>query len=245
MLARHTNTTSFTLAPDDPAYPPLLGRASGAPPLLYCQGDGALLLSPSVAVVGTRRPTTAGRRRAGELAAAFVRRGLTVMSGLALGVDGEAHGAAMAAGGRTVAVLATPLERCAPPSHADLQRRLATEHLVVTRCAPGTPVGRRNFPIRDGLLAGLTAAVVVVEADDGSGTLHTVRRALALRRPVFVAPNACLGTWLDDALRRGACRLATDDEALDSAAARTRAVHAGATTGGQGRLPFLYHENHA
>lgn len=154
---------------------------------LFASGDTQLFRRPFVAVVGTRRPSPTGLVCASEIAASIVRAGLVVASGLALGIDGAAHRGAMAAGGRTVALLGTPLDRVYPAAHRELQARIAREHLLLSPFAWGEPVTRGNFPRRDRVLAALSAAVVVIEAGEQSGTLHTVREAARLGRPILLA----------------------------------------------------------
>jgi DNA processing protein len=163
-----------------------LGRRS--PATLFAAGDRRLLDAPAVAVVGTRAPSAEGLAHARAIAAALARGGFVVLSGLAFGVDAAAHRAALAAGGRTIAVIGTPLERVYPAAHAALQAVIARDHLVLSPFARGSAVTRGNFPQRDLVLAALALAVVVVEADDGSGTLHTANEAVRLGRLLLVAP---------------------------------------------------------
>ncbi len=118
-----------------------------------------------------------------------------VLSGLALGIDAAAHRSALAAGGRTIAVIGTPLERTYPAAHVALQAAIAQDHLVLSPFSRGAPVTRGNFPQRDRVLAALAVAVVVVEAGDGSGTLHTVNEAQRLGRLLLLAPPV-RGAWV-------------------------------------------------
>lgn len=163
-----------------------LGRRSAG--TLFAAGDRRLLDAAAVAVVGTRAPSAEGLAHARSIAAALARAGFVVLSGLALGIDAAAHRAALAAGGRTIAVIGTPLERAYPSAHATLQATIARDHLVLSPFARGAAVTRGNFPQRDRVLAALAVAVVVVEAGDGSGTLHTANEALRLGRLLLVAP---------------------------------------------------------
>ncbi|MFO0586536.1 MAG: DNA-processing protein DprA [Polyangiaceae bacterium] len=183
------SATSFPLFPSDSVVllsAARLGRRS--PMRLFARGDVASLERPAITIVGTRAASEQGLAHAAEIAASCARAGFVVVSGLALGVDVAAHRAALSAGGRTVAVLGTPLDRSYPAAHASLQWRIAREHLVVSPFAIGSPVTRGNFPQRDRVMAALAVAVVVIEAPDGSGTLHTVREAVRLGRPVLLAP---------------------------------------------------------
>jgi len=178
------------------AYPARLRDAAHPVEVLYCQGCPYLLELRCVAIVGTRHPSPAGVALAAQLARRFAQRGFGVLSGLAAGIDSVAHRAALDAGGATVAVLGTPLTAVYPRANAELQRRLARDHLVVSQ----VPIVRytrqsmcRNhqfFRDRDATLAALAEAVVIVEAGDRSGALICARHALELRRPVFV-PDRC------------------------------------------------------
>ena len=174
--------------------------------LLHIAGDVALLGRPGVAVVGSRRASHRGRALAADVAAELVRRGLVVVSGLAVGIDATAHEAAMHAGGRTLAVIGTSLDQAYPRHHAELQARISRDHLVVSPFATGTPTSRWHFPKRNRVMARLAKAMVLVEAGESSGTRHQVRECLDLGRPVFVH-DALLGSdgpsWLVDLARRG------------------------------------------
>jgi DNA processing protein len=156
-------------------------------PRLYAAGDVALLDAPAVAVVGSRRASTEGLRRAYQLARDLARCGVVVMSGLATGIDRAAHEAALAHDGRTVAVVGTPLERAYPAAHAALQARIAREHLVLSPFAPGTRTQPGHFPARNRVMARLARATVVIEAGDASGSLHQVAESVRAGRPVFIA----------------------------------------------------------
>ena len=136
-----------TLTALDPDYPAALRVTDPRPPVLYCAGDAAAFVGPAVAVVGTRRATGYGRSAAQEIADELARAGVTVVSGLAIGIDGEAHAAALAAGGRSVAVLPSPLDRIYPPRHRQLAARLVAEGgALLSELAPGPqsrPAGLR------------------------------------------------------------------------------------------------------
>lgn len=156
-----------------------------APEILYAEGDLGLLRGTiRVSIVGTRGASELGRRRARKIAKQLVAERVVVVSGLALGIDHAAHTAAME-GGRTIAVIATPLDRAYPKEHAELQARLGREHLVVSQFGPGDKVGRWSFPARNRTMALLTHATVIVEAGDSSGTLHQGWEAIRLGRPLF------------------------------------------------------------
>lgn len=166
---------------------PHLVRSPRVPAPLFAAGRVELLARPLVAVVGTRSPSAAGTARASRLARELARAGVVVLSGLARGIDAAAHRAAIAAGGDTIAVIGTPIERVYPAAHADLQRLIARDHLLLSALAPGAPVERGSFPQRDRVLAALADVVVIIEAGDGSGTLHAATHAARLGRPLFLA----------------------------------------------------------
>ncbi|AFL75077.1 DNA-processing protein DprA [Thiocystis violascens] len=180
----------LTLA--DPRYPPLLAEIHDAPPLLYVRGDAGLLAEPQIAIVGSRNPTPGGLETTREFARQLVGFGLIVTSGLALGVDGAAHAAALAGGGRTVAVLGTGPDRVYPAVHRDLARRIADTGAgaLVSEFPPGQGPLARNFPRRNRLISGLSLGVLVTEAALKSGSLITARTALEQGREVFAVPGS-------------------------------------------------------
>lgn len=162
-----------------------------APGRLYAAGDLALLAAaPRVAIVGTRRASAAGLVDARRLARFLVSQGVVVVSGVALGIDTAAHEEALAAGGRTMAVLGTPLVRAYPERNRSLQERLMREHLVLSQFAAGAKVGKGNFPMRNRTMALVSHATIIVEARDGGGALHQGWEALRLGRPLFILERA-------------------------------------------------------
>ncbi len=170
-------------------YPPLLAAISNPPPLLYIRGDSALLSAPQVAMVGSRRATAAGRRLARTMAADLATAGLVVTSGLALGIDGEAHQGALSAGGRSVAVMATGIEQLYPKRHQALGATLIEQGCVISEFAPGTPPLPPHFPRRNRIVSGLSLGTVVVEAALPSGSLLTAALALEQGREVMACPH--------------------------------------------------------
>lgn len=172
-----------------PGYPASLAALHDPPMVLFLRGKRHLLGERMVAVVGARRATAYGRMSAEILGSRLARSGLCVVSGLALGIDGAAHRGALAAGGKTVAVLGAGIDTPHPRSHAGLFERIAEVGLLVSEFLPGEPPLPHHFPRRNRVIAALAEAVVVVEAAVRSGALITVDHALDLGREVFAVPG--------------------------------------------------------
>ena len=179
-----------------------------APSALYLAGDMSLLASaPRVSVVGSRQASPEGLRRSRSLAKALVDHGIVVVSGLAEGVDTAAHRGAIEAGGRTMAVLGTPLDQAYPKANAELQALIGREHLLVTQFAVGHPVQPKNFPLRNRTMALLTDATIIVEAGETSGTVHQGWEALRLGRLLFLLESVASDpqlSWPKEMIRYGA-----------------------------------------
>lgn len=173
----------------DPDYPEWLRHIHGPPWVLYGIGDWSMLRQPIIAVVGTRTPTAYGRRVARMLAAGLSDAGWRVASGLARGIDGEAHAGALTGPGGTIAVLATPVDTPYPREHAALYRRICQDGLVLSETPLGTPLTKGLFPVRNRIIAGLSLGTVVVEADERSGSLITATFALEQNRELFAVPG--------------------------------------------------------
>lgn len=173
----------------EPEYPDRLRHLADPPPLLYVLGDVMHLHAQQVAIVGSRRATSYGRRTARALARAIAAEGVVVLSGMALGIDGEAHRGALEAGGISTAVLASGPERPSPRQHARLHRALARRGAVASEHPPSTPSLAHHFPVRNRLMAALARAVVVVEATRRSGALITAREAAEIGREVLAVPG--------------------------------------------------------
>jgi DNA processing protein len=171
-------------------YPASLLELSDPPPLLFLKGSPGLLDTPSVAVVGSRRATEVGRRAAETVGRLLSEVGITVVSGMALGIDGAAHRGALLGGGRTVAVLGSGLHVVYPGSHRPLFREIQASGLAVSEFLPGERALPYHFPRRNRIIAALSRAVVVVEAGSRSGALITVDHALDLGREVLAMPGS-------------------------------------------------------
>ena len=182
MTARRVTTNS-------PEYPELLRQTQPPVPAYWIRGTALTELQPAVAIVGPRNPTPYGLEIGRELAKGFARAGVTVVSGMARGVDAAAHEAALAAGGTTVAVLGSGIDVPYPAHNTRLFDAIAEHGAVVTEQKPGTPAFRANFPRRNRIIAGLSLAVVVVQAARRSGTLSTAAHARENNRDVFAVPG--------------------------------------------------------
>jgi len=180
---------TIELHPDDAGYPGRLrDLARGTPDPLYALGETPWPDIPLVTIVGSRAATRYGRAAAARIAARCAAAGVGVVSGLALGIDGAAHRAALERGGWTVAVLGGGVDRIYPPEHASLYTAIARAGRVLSPWPPGTQPAHFRFPARNRVVAALGDVTVIVQADAVSGSRHTVRAALALGRCVRVAP---------------------------------------------------------
>ncbi len=183
----------------EPDYPPLLRHLANAPPILIVKGDISLLTRPSIGIVGARNSSAGAKKFAHKLGFEIAEQGLTVVSGLARGIDSEAHKGAVAAAHRdrsnsaaTIGVIASGIDIAYPPENAELQEHLATNALVVTEYPPGSEPVARHFPFRNRIIAGLSLATLVVEAAPRSGSLITARLANELGRQVLAIPGSPL-----------------------------------------------------
>lgn len=190
-----------------PDYPDALATLPDAPPVLWLRGQGAHLARPMVALVGARNASSLGVRMARRLAEGLGEAGFTVVSGLARGIDAEAHRASLGTG--TVAVLAGGPDNAYPPENAALMQRVLDEGCILTEQPPGTEPQARHFPLRNRIVAGLARAVVVVEAAARSGSLITARMALEMGRDVMAVPGHPF-----DARAAGCCQLIRDGALL-------------------------------
>jgi DNA processing protein len=191
-LARGVAGGLTPIAWSDPAYPPYLAAIVDPPPVLWTRGSHAALERPAVAIVGSRAASPYAVDVSGRLAADLAARGLTVISGLARGVDSAAHRGALSVGQSTIAVLGCGADVVYPPEHASLVRAIEPHGLIVSELVPGTRPLPEFFPRRNRIISGLSRAVVIVEAGDRSGSLITARCALEQGRDVFAVPGNIL-----------------------------------------------------
>ena len=209
------------LGRSDRGFPPLLRAIHDPPPGLFLRGsaDPALLACPAVAVVGARACSAYGRQVARSLGRDLASAGLVVVSGLARGVDAEAHRGALEAHGSTVGVLGCGIDRDYPAAHRELARQIAETGLVVSEYAPGVEPAPWRFPARNRIVAGLCAATVVVEARERSGALITADFALEEGREVLAVPGeitSALSAGSNALLRLGATPLTCAQDVLES-----------------------------
>ena len=180
----------FLLTLADADYPPLLREISDPPPLLYGVGRRALLGNACLGVVGSRQATPQGEQNAEAFAEVLAQAGFTVVSGMALGIDGAAHRGALRGMGSTIAVVGTGLNLVYPARHKVLAHRIAEEGLMLSSFALDTPSAAGHFPSRNRIISGLSRGVLVVEAALSSGSLITARQALEQGREVFAVPGS-------------------------------------------------------
>jgi DNA processing protein len=191
----------MTAARDDDYVPPAqvdvvtfdaqrIGVTNGlllACPRIHAVGDLSLIDRPRVAIVGARKASIEGRRRAAQLARDCARAGVVVISGLAQGIDHAAHTAAIEHGGKTIAVVGTPLDKVYPTKHAALQQCIYRDHLLLSPFTWGDRFVPSNFPERNRIMARLAMATVIIEASDTSGSLHQAAESVDVGHPVFIA----------------------------------------------------------
>jgi len=204
-------------------YPKRLEDAKEQVQLLYYSGNIDLLSTKSIAVVGTRQPSDEGKRRAQKLVKQLVQNDFTIVSGLAQGIDTEAHTTAIAEKGRTIAVIGTPLDTVYPKENIELQRTIAKDYLLISqvpfiRYKRQTYLGNRLFfPERNKTMSALTGGTIIVEAGETSGTLVQAKAALHQKRKLFIL-DSCFSnkkiTWPEKFLKQGAIRVRTIEDIL-------------------------------
>ena len=223
-----------TVERPSPEFPSLLRVLHDPPSRLYVRGSVALLARPAVAVVGARSCSSYCAQVARTIGRELGAAGVVVVSGLARGVDAEAHRGALEAGGQTVAVLGCGIDRDYPRRHAELASRIAADGAIVSEYPPGTEPAPWRFPARNRIIAGLCLATVVVEARTRSGALITADFALELGRDVFAVPGeitAGLSAGTNELLRQGAAPLLAVADVLEPLGLEPRARKAPSLTG--------------
>jgi len=233
--------TAHRLSRRGPGYPPLLRTIPDPPPVLWLRGEAPpeLLARPSVAIVGARACSSYGRSVARTLGRELAAAGLVVVSGLARGIDGEAHRGALDAGGITVAVLGCGIDRDYPAAHRDLAGRIVERGLIVSEYEPGIEPAPWRFPARNRIIAGLCLATVVVEARERSGALITADFALEDGREVMAVPGeitSAVSAGSNALLRLGATPVTAAADVLEACGIEIVAEAAQAPEGLAGRL---------
>jgi DNA processing protein len=203
---------------DDDFYPALLEAICDPPPVLWLRGHPEVLSQPAVAIVGSRAASAYALEVAARLGGELAGRGVVVVSGLARGADGAAHRGCLDGGGATVAVLGSGVDRIYPPEHDALAASICKQGALVSEFGPGTPPLPDHFPLRNRLISGISLGIVVVEANEKSGSLITARCALEQGRDVMAVPGSVLGgrnRGSHALLKDGAKVVETADDILD------------------------------
>lgn len=214
MITDGSQSTNVEIATTD-----LLGSLNNietkyAPKQLYYSGDKNLIKTTRVSVIGTRQPSEQGIKNTVIVAKFLVQHHITIVSGLAKGIDTVAHLSAINLGGKTIAVLGTPLNKPYPKENTSLLQKIASQHLALSQFSQGTPFQKKNFPIRNRTMALLSHASIIIEANENSGTLHQGWEALRLGRPLFIVEDVLKNTnltWPNKMLDYGAMILSITD----------------------------------
>lgn len=218
MLKRCRQMNVRLLRKDHDEYPVNLQHVDDAPLLLFCRGSSKPADVLAVGIVGSRRCTAYGRQQAERLAASLARAGFTIVSGLARGIDAAAHRGALAAGGRTIAVMATGVKNIYPPEHGELAVEITQNGAVVSEFPLDTKPRPGLFPQRNRIISGLSLGVIVVEANRNSGALYTARHALEQGREVFAVPgqvDSIASEGCHDLIRDGVTLVRNVDDILE------------------------------
>jgi DNA processing protein len=219
---RHAREAGIDLVPfTHPSYPARLRMIADPPPFLYVKGAIRAEDDKAVAIVGSRSASDYGRRVARDLARGLANLGFTVVSGMARGIDGTAHQTVLQAGGRTIAVLGSGVERAYPPEHDNLYRHISETGAVISELPIGTRPMAFNFPARNRLISGLSLGVVVVEATEKSGSLITAAMAVEQGREVFAVPGeagASRSRGAHQLIRQGAKLVETVEDIIEEIA---------------------------
>lgn len=209
MLKRCKDAAVRLLLKGTDSYPSMLSEVHDSPSILFCKGGLSEADRLAIAIVGSRRCTTYGRRQAERLGSALARAGFTIVSGLARGIDAAAHRGALNAGGRTIAVMATGVTDIYPPEHADLAVEISKNGAVVSEFPLDQKPRPGMFPQRNRIISGLSLGSIIIEATNKSGSLHTARHAMEQGREVFAVPGP-----IDSLASEGCHRLIRDGVTL-------------------------------
>ena len=202
----------------DPDYPRQLKEISDPPPILFARGDIDLIHFPQIAIVGSRNPSSSGLTIATDFANSLATTGFTITSGLALGIDAASHQGALAANGKTIAVMGTGLDRVYPARHKNLATEIVKKGVLISELPPGTAAKANHFPRRNRIISGLCMGLLVVEAAKQSGSLITARMALEQNREVFAIPGSIynpLARGCNALIREGAKLVETTQDILE------------------------------
>lgn len=230
---RCRETRTALLFRSSPDYPPSLQEIHDPPPVLYVRGDFLEQDTLAVAIVGSRSCTHYGRTQAALLAGQLSRAGITVISGLARGIDAQAHRGALDAGGRTIAVCAPGLSQIYPPEHGPLADEISHQGALLTESPLDRTALPGLFPQRNRIIAGLSLGVVIIEAGRGSGALHTARHAMEQGREVFALPgrvDSPASEGCHDLIRDGATLVRQADDILESLGPLVRPIQTQASS---------------
>lgn len=209
----------------DDEYPDALKNIFDPPPILYLKGQRLHAHDVMVAIVGSRKSSTYGRTVAEQLAKQFALKGVTVVSGMARGIDSAAHRGTIHAGGQTIAVLGCGVDVVYPPEHADLYEEIIAKGTILSELPMTTKPDRRNFPARNRIISGLSLATVVVEAGEQSGALITADMALEQGRDVFAVPgniNSGSSKGTNRLIKQGAALIEHADDVLNAISSEIR-----------------------
>ena len=203
---------------DDPEYPPLLKEIHDPPPVLYAIGDLLSFQQPTVAMVGTRKPSIMGSETAWRFAFELAGKNITIVSGLALGIDAQAHSGCLAAGGKTIAVMGTGIDCIYPRRHVQLADKIGENGLLLSELPLQSPPIAGHFPRRNRIISGLSLSTLVVEAAVRSGSLITARLACEQNRDVLAIPGSIYNPQARGChhlLQQGAKLVTTSNDVLD------------------------------
>jgi DNA processing protein len=209
---------NFALTLHDDQYPVQLKEIANPPPVLFVKGDPSVLTTPQIAIVGSRNPSAMGVKTALEFAQALAGAGLTITSGMALGIDAASHQGAIQALGHTIAVAGTGLDRVYPACHKQLARQIVDHGALISEFPPGTLAKASHFPRRNRIISGLCLGLLVVEAAQQSGSLITARLALEQNREVFAIPGSIhnpLARGCNALIRQGAKLVETAEDIFE------------------------------